>query len=402
LSLVTEIPQSMLVQAVITAFIGYSIALILIYYCENSHMKNAEILVFATKGTRSNEEARMLKLLQNFSLQVVPFERANKFKSLINIIQQALQTKPRLIVMEGTGVLGGMACLVLRWFYGIPYVFSSGDAIAPFISLNYPLVTPIVKLYEQTLCRFCAGFIGWTPYLVGRALTFGAPKGVTAAGWAYFSRTVEELADSRVRIRQQLGIPDDSVVFGLLGSIVLIERFQYCYGYELVKAFLKSNPKNVTILVVGDGSGLAYLQQLAGEDLGKRIFLPGNVPYEQVLDYMAAMDVASLPQSVDAVGSFRYTTKLSEYVAARLPVVTSQIPMAYDIGGDWVWRLPGAKPWQECYINALAVLMATITDDAIAIKKKAIPIQLSDFDLEPQVIRVTDFITEIINTNLIS
>ncbi|MCW5319419.1 glycosyltransferase [Nostoc sp. KVJ3] len=239
-------------------------------------------------------------------------------------------------------------------------------------------------------------------YDAGRALTFGAPKGVTAAGWAYFSRTVEQLADSRVSIRKQLGIPHDSLVFGLLGSIVLTQRFQYCYGYELVKAFQKTNPKNVIILVVGDGSGLSYLKQLAGQDLGKQIFLPGNVPYEQVLDYMAAMDVASLPQSVDAVGSFRYTTKLSEYVAARLPVVTSQIPMAYDIGGDWVWRLPGAKPWEDSYVNALAVLMETITLEEISIKKKAIPIQLSDFDQEQQVVRVTDFITEIMKMELIS
>jgi hypothetical protein len=365
-------------------------------------MKSVDMLVFATKGTSSNESARMLKLLQKFSFQVVPFERANKFKSFINIIQQALQTKPRLIVMEGTGVLGGMACLFLQWFFDIPYVFSSGDAIAPFISLNYPILAPIVKVYEQMLCRFCAGFIGWTPYLVGRALTFGAPKGVTAAGWAYFSRTVEQLADSRVSIRKQLGIPHDSLVFGLLGSIVLTQRFQYCYGYELVKAFQKTNPKNVIILVVGDGSGLSYLKQLAGQDLGKQIFLPGNVPYEQVLDYMAAMDVASLPQSVDAVGSFRYTTKLSEYVAARLPVVTSQIPMAYDIGGDWVWRLPGAKPWEDSYVNALAVLMETITLEEISIKKKAIPIQLSDFAQEQQVVRVTDFITEIMKMELIS
>lgn len=365
-------------------------------------MKGAEILVFATKGTRSNDEARILKLLQNFRFQVVPFEQDDKFKSFINIIQQALQIEPRLIVMEGTGVLGGIACLFLRWFYDIPYVFSSGDAIAPFISLNYPLLAPIARVYEQTLCRFCAGFIGWTPYLIGRALTFGAPKGVTAAGWAYFSRTAEQLADSRVSIRKKLGISDDSLVFGLLGSIVLTQRFQYCYGYELVKAFQKTNPKNVIILVVGDGSGLSYLKQLADQDLGKRIFLPGNVPYEQVLDYMAAMDVASLPQSVDAVGSFRYTTKLSEYVAAKLPVVTTQIPMAYDIGGDWVWRLPGAKPWDDSYIDALAVLMENITDEAIKIKKKAIPIHLSDFDQEQQVVRVTDFITEIMKTDLIS
>ncbi len=130
--------------------------------------------------------------------------------------------------------------------------------------------------------------------------------------------------------------------------------------------------------------------------MGKEIFLPGNVPLEQVLDYMAAMDVASLPQSVDSVGSFRYTTKLSEYIAARLPVVTSQIPMAYDIGKDWVWRIPGTKPWSETYIDMLATLMETITDEEISIKKNAIPTQLSEFDQKQQVIRVTDFIMDIL------
>lgn len=359
-------------------------------------MQDGKILVFATKGAGSNEEARILKLLQNFSVEIVPFDRSHKFKSFIHIIQQGLQIQASLVVMEGTGVLGGIACLFLSWFFKIPYVFSSGDAIAPFIGLNYPLLVPIAHIYEQILCRFCAGFIGWTPYLVGRALTFGSPKGLTAAGWAYFPRTIEELADRRITIRKQLGIPEDAMVFGILGSIAWTKSVGYCYGYELVKAFQKINRQDVVILVVGDGTGLAHLKELAGEDLGKQIFMPGNVPFEQVLDYMAAMDLASLPQSVDQVGSFRYTTKVSEYVAAKLPVITSQIPMAYDILGDWVWRLPGAKPWDDTYIDALAGLMATITDETISIKKKAIPTQLLDFDLEAQIVRVTNFISEII------
>jgi glycosyltransferase involved in cell wall biosynthesis len=206
---------------------------------------------------------------------------------------------------------------------------------------------------------------------------------------------MEQLSDSRVKIRQQLGIPDNSLVFGLLGSLAWTQRVKYCYGYELLTAFQKINRQDVSILVVGDGNGLAYLQKLAGEDLGKRIFLPGNVPVDQVLDYMAAMDVASLPQSVDGVGSFRYTTKISEYLAAKLPVVTSQIPMAYDICGDWIWKLPGDKPWEDCYIDSLANLMQEMTFAEIKIKQKAIPDQISDFNLEQQVCRVTNFIHDI-------
>jgi hypothetical protein len=359
-------------------------------------MEDNKILVFATKGTGTNEEARILKLLHKFNVEVVPFSHSAKLQSSLKIIQQAWRTKPKLIVMEGTGIAGGLACLFLRCFLGIPYVFSSGDAIAPFVALKYPLLAPIVGIYERMLCRFCAGFIGWTPYLVGRALTFAAPKGLTAAGWAHFPRTTEQLAESRVAIRRQLGIPDDSLVFGLLGSIVWNRQFRYCYGYELVQAFKRINREDVCILIVGDGDGLAHLKQLAGQDLDKKIFLPGNVPFEQVLDYMAAMDVASLPQSVDGVGSFRYTTKISEYIAARLPVVKSQIPMAYDLGGNWVWRLRGSKPWDDYYIDSLAALMQCITDEEIKIKKNAIPVQLPEFEQEPQLVRVTDFINDIL------
>lgn len=360
-------------------------------------MKNVEILAFATKGTSTNDEARILMLLDKFNVQVSPFERGAKLQSFMKIIQQALQTRPKLIVMEGTGIAGGLACLFLRCFFGISYVFSSGDAIAPFISLNYPFLIPIVEIYEKLLCRFCAGFIGWTPYLVGRALTFGAPKGITAAGWANFPLTPQQLAESRVNIRKQLGISENSIVFGLVGSIVWIKRFGYCYGYELIEAFRRINREDVSILIVGDGDGISHLKQLAAHDLDKRIFLPGNVPYEQVLDYLAVMDVASLPQSVDGVGSFRYTTKISEYVAARLPVVTSQIPMAYDIGGDWVWRLPGTKPWDDSYIESLASLMQTVTQEDIKYKQQLMPVNLSEFGQAQQISRVTNFLKEIIN-----
>lgn len=358
-------------------------------------MEDAKILVFATKGTGTNDEARILSLLQNFDFQVVPFAYSEKLKSFLKIIQQALQTRPKLIVMEGTGIAGGLACLFLRCFLDIPYIFSSGDAITPFIGLKYPFFTPIVGIYERILCRFCAGFIGWTPYLVGRALTFAAPKGITAAGWAHFSRTPEQLAESRVAIRKHLGIPDDFLVFGLVGSIVWHPRFQYCYGYELVQAFRQINRENVSILIVGDGSGLSHLKQLADDDLDKRIFLPGNVPFEEVLDYLAAMDIASLPQSVDGVGSFRYTTKLSEYAAARLPVVTSQIPMAYDVGSNWVWRLPGDKPWEDCYLEAMTNLMEKVTDKEVQDKKMSIPWQLSEFTQQNQSIKVRNFIEDI-------
>jgi hypothetical protein len=363
---------------------------------DRSTKSKTKIFVFATKGHGTNEEKRILKLLENFELVNFEFDRSQKLKSFFKLMQQAIAERPNLIAMEGTGTAGGFACLLLRWFYGIPYVFSSGDAVAPFIGLKYPILVPIFRIYEQMLYAFCAGFIGWTPYLVGRALTFGAPKGMTAAGWSFVSLDEGQLQASRTKIRNLLGIPDEALVFGILGALVWNKRAGYCYGYELIQAFRRIERDDVCLLIVGDGDGLATLKELAGEDLNRRIFLPGNVPLAEVTDYMAAMDVGSLPQSVDLVGSFRYTTKISEYVSAKLPVVTSQIPMAYDLDEGWLWRLPGAKPWEEVYLDALANLMAKVTREEIREKRKAIPVEIDAFNVEDQTQKVKNFIDEIV------
>ena len=137
------------------------------------------------------------------------------------------------------------------------------------------------------------------------------------------------------------------------------------------------------------------LRELAGDRLGKSVFMPGKVPQSAVPDYLTAMDVASLPQSVDGVGSFRYTTKLSEYVSAGLPIVTGQTPLAYDFTDDWLWRLPGDAPWSLQYIGALAELMEVVTREEIAEKRTRVGRLNHIFNEREQVTRVTSFISEL-------
>jgi hypothetical protein len=137
------------------------------------------------------------------------------------------------------------------------------------------------------------------------------------------------------------------------------------------------------------------LKTLAGDRVGKTIFLPGRVPRHEVPAYLAAMDIGSLPQSVDGVGNFRYSTKLSEYAAAQLPYVTNQIPAAYDLDYGELWRLPGRAPWEKTFIDALAGLMASVTTDDIRKKRASFPCEGHLFEKTRQITRVTAFINEI-------
>ena len=354
------------------------------------------ILAFATQGAGGDDEARLLTLLDNFDPIVFAFDRKGKWWSFRALVKALLKCRPHLVVMEGTGIAGGLAILLARLVAGIPYVVSSGDAVGPFVGRHRPLLGPLFGLYERLLCRLSAGYIGWTPYLAGRALTFGAPRVMSAPGWAPCSTSANQFADSRVRIRKELGIAPEDLVFGIVGSLAWTRRVRYCYGLELVRALGRTKRRDLKVIIVGDGDGRPHLEQAAGKELGVRVFLTGRVPREQVPEYLSAMDVASLPQSVDQVGSFRYTTKLSEYLAAGLPVVTGQIPLAYDLGDDWLWRLPGNAPWDERYLQALANLMEHVSSSELTAKQEAVPDHLPEFDRSRQVDRVTAFLMDLL------
>jgi hypothetical protein len=318
------------------------------------------------------------------------------FRRLLGTIRG---TRPDVVVMEGTGIAGGAALILARLLFGTRYVVSSGDAVGPWVAGRFRLLGPVFGLYERVLCRLAAGFIGWTPYLVGRALTFGVPRAMTAPGWAPFTRIPEERAVDRQRTRERLGIPVGHLVVGIAGSMSWSRRRGYCYGWELVEAARLLKRQDVTFLLVGDGNGKTRLEQRARELPPGRVLFTGRVPQKDLPEYYAAMDIGSLPQSVDRVGSFRYTTKLSEYLAFGLPVITGRIPLAYDLDGDWIWRLPGDAPWDSRYTSALAALLDGMTNDEFCARRSAVPEGFTEFDRERQVTRAAVFLTELIGSS---
>lgn len=351
------------------------------------------IICFATQGSGHIEGERIRALLGELNAEEFAFDRAHKLRSALALARMVRARRPRLLVMEGTGTAGGLVLLAMRLLLRVPYVVSSGDAVGPFLGLHSRAIGALGALYERLLCRNCAGFVGWTPYLAGRALTFGAPRAMTAPGW-----TRNEPADgARRRVREELGIAQDAIVVGLAGSLHWNAKVGYVYGAEIVQAVRRSRRPDVVACIVGDGDGLERLRELGGEDLGSRVLLPGRVAPELVPDYLSAFDAGSLSQSLDAIGAFRYTTKLSEYLAGGLAVITGQVPAAYDLDEGYMWRLPGEAPWSETYIDALARLLESIDRDQLDERRAAALAASGElFDRDVQQRRMTAFVSDIL------
>jgi hypothetical protein len=351
------------------------------------------ILCFATQGHTHTDAERIRVMCEQLEPEEYPFERENKVRSALGLLRRARSARPQLIIMEGTGTAGGVPLLLCRGLLGIPYVVSSGDAVGPFLGLSSRLMGMLGGVYERLLCRFCAGFVGWTPYLAGRAMTYGAPRAMTAPGWT----RNEPRAGARAEIRGELGLDEATIAIGLAGSLNWNERVRYGYGLEIVKAVLRAQREDLVACLIGDGDGRGRLEELAGAELGKRVIFTGRVAPERVPDYLSALDIGSLSQSVDPIGMFRYTTKLSEYLAAGLPVVSGEVPAAYDLDEGYMWRLPGSAPWSETYVEALAELLRGITREEIERRRAAaLAADRQLFDRASQQRRMLGFVGDIL------
>jgi glycosyltransferase involved in cell wall biosynthesis len=136
-------------------------------------------------------------------------------------------------------------------------------------------------------------------------------------------------------LRQQLGIPDDALVAGLVGSLRLGRQAASTYGWDLIEALSLVAEQPIWALIVGDGDGAGALRRRA-EELGvsERVVLPGYVPHEDIHAYVAAMDVCVSRQTNDEVGRSRTTAKLPEYLACDRYVLATAVGAAADVLPD--------------------------------------------------------------------
>lgn len=119
--------------------------------------------------------------------------------------------------------------------------------------------------------------------------------------------------------------PPGAFVAGYVGSFLPYHHLETLID---VARQLRPEYPHLTWLLVGDGVERPRVEALLDEHgLRNRFWLAGKVPHEDVPSYVAAMDVALLPNS----GTFNSPMKLFEYMSMGRAVIAPRVPAIEEV-----------------------------------------------------------------------
>ena len=345
------------------------------------------ILAINTGGIGDLHGLRVRRLTADlpYDVTVYDVDRSRGRWQNLHHIDKVLRSKHwDLVYQEATGVVAGLNLIRAAKSRAQQFIVSSGDPVEGYFrNVKGPVAGWIATRYERSLYRNCTCFIGWTPYLTGRAIHMGAPRGATIEGAVDTSLFAPRSEEERTAIRRKLGIPGSNIVCGVVGSIRWVPRQQYCYGLELVRMLDYLERTDVSVLIVGDGDGMPRLRAGADRHPGRVVFT-GRVPEEDVATAVNAMDIGFITQTLDGLGSFRLTTKMPEYLASGVPIAVSPIPGLFDYAWEAGWALPAFHPASDEMPRGIAQWLDRITRDEVrarASRARAVAVSRFDYDI---------------------
>jgi glycosyltransferase involved in cell wall biosynthesis len=248
-----------------------------------------------------------------------------KWKGILPFIQSALHFRPDVIYVMDTVYTSVLAGCIAKKLIGCKLVTDTGDVtfeLAKSTGTYSEAQLALIKWIEQMATKNSDCLVVRGSYHKTLLESQGVdnvvfiPDGVDT--------DAAKPVDASI-LRKELGL-ENSLVVGLVGTMDWSERYQMCYGWDVIEALglLKDVP--VKALLVGDGEGRKTLESRAQQlGVANRVVFAGQLPYENLPRYLCAMDVCVSTQSNDIVGMVRTTGKLPLYLAYGKYVVATDV-----------------------------------------------------------------------------
>ena len=277
-------------------------------------------------GVRARSFAE--RLGQHFCVSIA-YRQGHKAIATANLFGWLRSVSPDLVYVLDLAASGVGAALAYRRLTGTPVVIDTGDAITALAEAmgRSPMGQWLTEKLESTAIREADAFVvrstNHRPLLLGCGArdVEVVPDGVDTR--QFYPRPSRAL-------RRRLGLK--GCVIGTLGSSQWSPTRQSCYGWELPDVLHALRDRNVSALLVGNGDGVARIQQkAAGLGVADRLVCTGAVPYDELPEYLCTMDIALSKQTNDLIGQVRTTGKLPLYLACGRFVLATRVGEAANV-----------------------------------------------------------------------
>jgi glycosyltransferase involved in cell wall biosynthesis len=243
---------------------------------------------------------------------------------LAHLRERTRQRKPEMIWHRASRL--HRAPLRIAQELGVPYVLEWIDSL---VAYRYSLFRSLALAADRERMREAFRVVvvseAWK-----RSVTeeYGVPaERIEVAHNAVYPAAFARNEPARVRIRAKLGVPDDALVVGFVGSYA---RFHQTHLVAEAAAHLRDRGvESVYWLMVGDGPMRAEFDaQVDRLGMNDRIFRQGRVASDEVAHWLSAMDAAVM---MSIGGDIICPIKVPEYMAAGLAPVIADTPATREV-----------------------------------------------------------------------
>jgi glycosyltransferase involved in cell wall biosynthesis len=305
-------------------------------------MRILALLNSAEDGHPARRAAALLQPWDGHTVETL-YRVGSRARACLRFLHQARRLpSPDIVYVMDLGAANGVAALRIARQRGRKLVVDFGDAVA---ELSRQMGRSLVTCW--LMGRIESAVLGSAAAISVRGAFHR--KWLNERGYSNVHFVPDGLhladvcCDERDAIRRELGLAD-SLVVGVLGTTNYRPRHRVCYGWDLVEALALIPNRYVKALVVGGGTGLAYLKARAREiGVADRLVFTGMAPPERMSAYVSAMDICVNTQTNNIVGHVRTTGKLSLYLACGKYVISTDVGTAHDVLPGIGSLLPYAK-----------------------------------------------------------
>jgi glycosyltransferase involved in cell wall biosynthesis len=340
-------------------------------------------LINAVETSAADIRARMISERLPHEYEIcINYRPIQKWKGILQFVQFSLRFHPDIIYVMDTAYSGVLAGYISKQILSCKLIIDTGDAAYELAKStgNYSKIQlRMINWIEQIAIKGSDCLIVRGSYHKTLLSTQGIqnvvfiPDGVD-------TYTLCSTDDASLRTKLNL---DHSLVVGMIGTMIWSEKHRMCYGWDVIEALALLKELPIKALLVGDGNGRKILEARAKElEISDKVIFTGQLPYEDMLQYLTIMDVCVSTQSNDVVGMVRTTGKLPLYLAYGKYVIATDVGEAKRVLPGIGCLLPYKGVRDDCHPARLSehlkLLMAE--PERTKVSKAALQVARENFD----------------------